>query len=303
MGKIKEVKRLSALFDIKVETLAATLLENKEEATEFTLENILVAPIGSQHRRARQDIEDIKKKYFEYEEALMFKINRKGFYDTLPERLFLKLDSEFDTPKKRTKELRRQEAEARKFFLPYEQATFHPRIEIELFEQKYSNTFPDFIQRLWGLEKFKGKLTNAETFLLCHLIPEAYRVVGNCELTTLIFQTILKKPVELNFKAPEYLTIAKKKVEGSEMRLGEDSIMGDSFRDEFPLLEICIKGITTTDLFDFLPQGDRRLIIEDLLCAYFIALDVPYKITLDVTEDSLGFYLGDSVMGYNMMLN
>ena len=87
------------------------------------------------------------------------------------------------------------------------------------------------------------------------------------------------------------------------MRLGEDSIMGDSFRDEFPLLEICIKGITTTDLFDFLPQGDRRLIIEDLLCAYFIALDVPYKITLDVTEDSLGFYLGDSVMGYNMMLN
>lgn len=303
MKKIKDIKRLNALFDIKAETLAATLLDDHNSKQEFSLENILIAPIGAQHRRARKDIEQIKKKFFDYEEALMFRINRKGFYDTLPDRLFLKLDHEFDTPKKRTRELRRQEAEARKFFLPFEQATFHPRIEIEQLEQQLNNNFPDFVKQLWGLEEYKEHLSESEVFLLCYLIPEAYRVVGNWELTSLLFQTVLKKPVDLLFKAPEELDIPKKKSSAAQMRLGEDAVMGDHFRDEFPLLEIRIKGITSGDLFDFLPEGGRRIIIEKILCSYFIALDVPYVIQLEVTEDTLPFQLGESVMGFNMMLD
>ncbi len=304
MSALQNIEELSTLFDVKVETLAAILLDQNKGNREFGLDNILVAPVGSHHRKAGRDIAEIREKYFEFEEALMFKVNRKGLYDTLPERLFLKLDSTFDSPKKRTKELKRQEAEARKFFLPFDQAMYHPRIEIQRFEQKYTSKFPSFVRQLWGLEKYKSNLTEGEINLLCYVIPQAPRVVGNWELTALIFQSVLKKPVEFDFIRPQILrspvTKASATIEGE---LGVDTIMGDEFMDEFPVLRIIIKGITAKDLVDYLPLGERREILVDVLCSYFIALDVPYEISLQVTEDSLGFELDENVLGFNTCLN
>ena len=232
-----------------------------------------------------------------------FDLNRKGFYDKLPPALFHKLDKEFDTARKRTREIKRQESEARKFFLPFEQASFIPRIEVELLEQSYFDAFPDFVKRIWGLDRFKEILTKKQEYLFCHLLPEAYRVVGDWELTQLIFEAALGKPVELTFKQPELIEFENEGELSADFRLGEESILGNSFRDEFLLLDIAIKGITRVDLEDFMPKGNTRRIIDDILCSYFIPLDVPYKIELVSTEDSQGFELGEVTLGYNTMIS
>jgi len=43
-------------------------------------------------------------------------------------------------------------------------------------------------------------------------------------------------------------------------------------------------------------------LLEELLCGYFIPIDVPYEIKIDVTSDGLGFDLGEATLGYNMVL-
>ncbi|MGB0424051.1 MAG: hypothetical protein ACPGED_07010, partial [Flavobacteriales bacterium] len=177
------------------------------------------------------------------------------------------------------------------------------KIAIEGVEQKYSNSFPEFFQKIWGLDKFQHVLSDEQTYLLCHLIPEAYRTVGNWPLTSLLFESVLNKPVDLRFVAPERLKLPVTKKNNSEIRLGDDAFLGDDFQDEFPLLKIIVRGITSRDLVNFLPNGSQRVILEEVLCAYFISIDVPYHIELEITEDSLDFILGEAVMGYNMMIN
>ena len=304
MKALDDILSINAIFDIRVETLAATLLAQADGTTkDIDLEQIVVAPISAARRRVAHDVEAIRRKYYDHETALLIEINRKGLFDTLPERLFLRLDEEYKDAKARTKAINQQIREARRFFLPYEQAMFHPRIEAEQLEQKYTESFPAFLHEVWGLPEFKEELDDRQRFLLCYLLPEAHRIVGNWDLTGLCFEAVLQKPVFLNFVAPMELSNPASDTVASEMRLGDDSIMGDTFQDDMPTLEVIIKGVTYPDLPDYLPGGKNRRVLEDLLYSYFLPLDVPVLTKIMVTDDALGFNLGEAILGYNVQFN
>jgi len=120
---LEDILDIAAIFDIRAETLAANLLTRASGHEHFGIDQIIVSPIGNARRRVAEDVSEVKRKYYEGQDtALMIEINRKGLFDTLPDRLFIKLDKEYDTPKKRTKAIERQIKDARKFFLPFEQA-------------------------------------------------------------------------------------------------------------------------------------------------------------------------------------
>ncbi len=294
---------ISAIFDIRVETLAATLLAQTDGKMEdFDVEQVVVSPKGHARRRVEHDVKRIRKKEFESDIALLFEVNRKGLFDTLPKRLFLRLDEEYKDAIHRTKSIEQQIADARKFFLPFEQAMYHPRIEAEQLEQKWTENFPPFVEKMWGLNAFDDCLSMRQKFLLCYLIPEAYRVVGNWELTGLCFEAILRKPVNLNFVAPIELEIPEAESSSSEMRLGEDAILGTTFKDDMPALKVSIKGITLMELPDYLPEGKKRKIIEELLYSYFLPLDVTVITQIDVTNDAWGMTIGEAVLGYSVQL-
>jgi len=303
MSELKDTRKISANFDIRVEALAVNLLKNSGDFNEnLGLEQLLINPVGDLKRRVTFDVQEVKKRYFEQDTALQIDVNRKGLFDTLPEQLFLQTSLHGDDPKKRTKAIEQQIKEARKFFLPFEQAAYHALIEIEQLEQKYTEKFPEFFDRIWGLQNFKDYLEPRQKTLLCHLLPEAYRAVGDWNLTGLIFEAVLQKPVDMSFSKPQKLDIPFANMTSDQMILGDDSVMGDSFVDEFPTLNIIVKGITGAELPDFLPDGKKRILLEELLCGYFIPIDVPYEIKIDVTSDGLGFDLGEMTLGYNMVL-
>ncbi|HKK40405.1 MAG TPA: hypothetical protein VJ949_13375 [Cryomorphaceae bacterium] len=303
MSELKDTRRISANFDIRAEALAVNLLKNSADFNEnIGIEQLLINPLGDLKRRVTFDVQEVKPRYFEQDTALQIDVNRKGLFDTLPEQLFLRTGVHSDHPKKRTKAIEEQIKEARKFFLPFEQAAYHALIEIEQLEQKYTEKFPEFFDRIWGLQNFKDYLEPRQKTLLCHLLPEAYRAVGDWNLTGLIFEAVLQKPVDMTFSKPQELDIPLADKTSDQMILGDDSVMGDTFVDEFPTLSIIVKGITGAELTDFLPEGKKRILLEELLCGYFIPIDVPYEIKIDVTSDGLGFDLGEMTLGYNMVL-
>jgi len=303
MAALEDILEISASFDIRLETLAATLLKQAEGSLkEFDLDNIVVSALGTERRRVGRDVEKIKKKYYDYEDALLIQTNRKGLFDTLPENLFVRVDEAYESAKARTKAFQQQRKDARKFFLPFEQAIYHPRIVAEQLEQKYTEGFPNFIHKVWGFEEFDDCLTDRQRFLLCYLLPEAYRIVGNWHLTGLCFEAVLQKPISIKFVAPKTLDNPNKNMPSNEMRLGDNAIIGDKFQDDVPALEVFVKGVTYNDLPDFLEDGKKRKLLEDLLYSYFIPLDVPVSTKIIVTDDALGFTIGEAVLGYNVQL-
>ena len=300
MKELDDILAISAIFDVRAETLAATFLAQADGTLkDFGLEQVVVAPIGNERRRVGNDVEEVKRKYYDHETVLLFQLNRKGLFDTLPQRLFLRLDEEYKDAKTRTKAIQQQIAEARKFFLPFEQAMYHPRIEAEQLEQKYTEYFPKFIHAIWGLPDFADCLDDRQRFLLCYLLPEAYRVVGNWKLTGLCFEAVLQKPIAIDFVAPIELEIPDSNTPANELKLGDNAIVGTKFKDDMPGIEVTVKGVTRSDLPEYLPGGGKRRILEELLFSYFLPLDVAAVTRILVTEDALGFTLGEEVLGYN----
>lgn len=303
MNEPGDILSINALFDIRVETLAAALLAKSGETKEpLDMHQIVVAAQGNARRRSNFEVKTVRKKHYDQESVLFIEVHRKGLFDTLPEGLFLRLEEEYDSPKERTKAFERQTKEARKFFLPFEQALYLPRIETEQLEQKWTEYFPGFIEKIWDLQAYKDCLDSRQSFLLCYLLPEAYRVAGNWELTKLCFEAVLQKPVDVAFVAPLEHAIPQTNYASNEFRLGDDAVLGDSFRDDMPALEVKIKEVSLDDLEDFMEGGKKLRILEELLFSYFLPLDVTVVTRIIVTEDAWGFELGLSHLGYNVQL-
>lgn len=304
MAENEQILKLTSSFDVRVESLAAYILANQRgKESDLIMSQLLVNPLGGDRRRTKNDVDRLRNRFFEMDNALQIDANRKGLYDFMPERLFLRLDEEYENPRKKTRAINEQRSEARKFLLPFDQALFHPKIEIEQKEQELNERFPAFIETLWGLDEFTDCLNEKQKLLLCYLLPQAQDVVGDWNFTGLVFEAVLQKPVDLSFTAPEVFASPTAKKAASELTLGEDTIVGESFQDDLPSLEIVIKGITLHELNEFLEGGSTRRLITDLLCSYFLPLDISYNLRIKVTEDALGFDLNNCVLGVNTLLN
>lgn len=303
MEDFSEVQSISTLFDIRVESLAAALLSwSAETSDELSLDQVIVSPQGALKKRSNYEVKSIRKKQYEDESVLFIEVNRKGLFDTLPEGLFLRTEEEYDNPKERARSFDRQKKDARKFFLPFEQALFHPRIQAEQLEQEWTEQFPGFFQQIWDLKSFEDYLDDRQRFLLCYLLPEAHRVAGNWELTGLCFEAVMQKPVDLGFVAPFVYSISETAALTDEYQLGEGGVIGESFRDDMPALEVRVRGITLKELPDYLPEGGKRKVLEELLYSYFLPLDIQPLTRIIATDDAWGFIFGEAVLGYNVLL-
>lgn len=295
---MKELKdlRVATTFDINAETVAATMLA---QDAGLDVEQIVVSPKGAARRRSNPEVREIRKRQYEFDEVWLIEINRKGLLDTLPENLFLRVDEEYPDSKAKAKALDQQINEARKFFLPFEQAMYHPRIEVEQIEQKWTEGFPAFIEKVWGFPAFADCLTPRQRFLLSYLLPEAHRISGDWQLTKLCFEAVLRKEVNLKFVEPLTYEIP---ADAQILDLG-DIIIGESFRDDIPALQISVEEVTLDELDDYLPDGKQRRVLEALLFNYFLPLDATVVTRINVSEDAWGFTFGQAVLGYNIRFN
>ena len=296
-----DVINVNALFDIRVESLANALLDRDAQ---YSLDQVIVEPMGNGRRRSGLDVEEVRRKHYDDEEVLLLKINRKGIFDTLPQGLFIDTDpSKYDTPKKRTRAVQQQTKDARKMFLPFEQAIFHSRITADRMEQGLTERFPDFVREIWGLDAFSDVLDQRQIFLLCYLLPEAQRVVGDWQLTEAVFAAVLRKPVTLKWTEPMVFKNPKQPAgREADMHLGFNIVLGDTFKDDSPTLEVHIKQVTYEQLNGYLPGGGKMNMIEKLLYSYFLPLEVNVVTKVFPTDDAWGSELDRVLLGYNLLL-
>jgi hypothetical protein len=296
------MKVLKSLFDMKVETYIASMLE---ENPNLELEQMIVSLQGASRRRSSYEVGQVKaKKYDNRETVCQIAVQRKGLYDHLPQGLFLTLET---APHENSVEVARrteqQIAAARQFLLPFEQAMYLPRIETEILEKDLTIDFPFFLETFWDLEPHQAYLTQQQRHQLYYFLPEAHRIVGDWTTTALFFEQILGHTVRIRPIAPLVQKVPMSENSIDKCCLGEDTYFGGTFLDDIPALEVSILDVTQTELPDFLPDGTQRNVLENILYEYFLPLESEVVTKIVVVENHLnGFGLDQAVLGYNVKI-
>lgn len=304
MKQDSNILSIDSNFDLKLESFASEIMrQSKLTRKELKLEEIIVNPLGPLKRKSAYEVREIREKQTEIERVLYINVNRFGLFDNLPEKLMVQSLGEEESAIVKTQSNTRQIKEARKFFLPFEQAFYLPQIHMEELEQEWTEHFPNFIDEIWELDQYKDCLDQRQNFILIHIIPEASRLVGNWDLIGLCFEAVLSKPVNINFENNKEIKIPKSE-NSMTIDLGsEDAFLGESFFEDIPNLIISIYGVMLHEVESFLPLGKNRRLLEQVLYSYFIPLDLIPFTNIEVTNDTWGFELGQAYLGYTIQLD
>jgi len=266
-----------------VEVLAAVLLELYPHL-QLTFE-----PRSAFSRNYRKDIlhEEVVPGEEDVPEAITWQLSRDGLYDLLPEGLFhqpqnrkafRRTDEMIDEYKRQ----KREEKEARTFFLPFEQAFYGQRLLLEQQEQQALTGFTgrqqqQLLQQFWGV---KVPLSPSQLSALMHVLPLAQRIIGEWELVEQCFEAILGVPVHLkrSWRGEQVESQLDTPALGAA-NLGVDFVLGHTFNTQIPVFIIEAGPLPGERIPAWLPGAAERNIL-DLLCDFFIPIEAEVQISL-----------------------
>jgi hypothetical protein len=308
-NKLKDLN----LPDIRIEVFLSELVQRWN----VDFDDILVKPLGLFKRPYSKDILDIKipKTKDKNEKWLSIYTSREGLYDVLPEGLFhQKLNVD---PNRTTQDSladyeiqKKEELDARKFFLPIEQEFYRERVFLELEERRASDLFlterkkENFNQlvKFWQLD---NSLNLEQKLTLLYLLPYCHLIVGNVQLTAMSMEMVLGKTIKINYIE----SIRNHRINSSgailgEIELGCDLTLGDAFNDGIPSVRIEIGPIDKNDLAGYLTGGNEQKILEFLI-GYLLPVEYDVDIRLLTKESDEEFILMDDSnvrLGYSTTL-
>jgi hypothetical protein len=300
------MEQTKALFDIKAEALIAILLEMHPE---WNHEAMHIQLKGSFERQLSREVErvQIQKNAFGDVVQATIEIHRKGLYDQLPQGIFFGSKSGEDKVKS-ARERSETILKARRFFEPFEQAIYQPRLQAAQKEHQWMREIPDFLENFWGLELYRADLSAEQRYHLYNWLPVAHQIVGDWAMTALVFERVIGYPVQIRRIAPLKYELPVNPQPMNEIALGEDSYLGGQYQEDIPALEIRIE-VSESALFDFLADGVKqngrqRRVLENVLYPHFLPFDVPYKthITLKINSLQKPQLVTDAILGYNAIL-
>jgi hypothetical protein len=329
--KIEEFVHHSFSFDILMEAFAAELFftlnqnvivdQENHQATHFNENNFHVSPVGRDSRKVGDDIHSRKfvlrknRESGQTELNIDIAVNRESIYESLPQKFFDVPDE--DNPK--LKDGGKPSLHPRQFFLPFEQALYQARIAIAILERQ---TFSDFsipIKKLWNLEilakdvvdyRTRYRLDSKELLALHFLLPLSKDICFNkskLEDTLGLFigeKVKIKKKKSKRHLVPDFLTSNV----GNAV-LGENFVLGSSFRNGIPGMEIQVLEVDPSrveDEFIIPSERNKKFFLEDIAPKYFIPMEIEWEIaifTRDIPEDfTLSSFSFTSILGYTTKL-
>ncbi len=224
------------------------------------------------------------------QQHLHLELRRKSLYDTLPEALFHSLQPiDLQTTEEEDYPPKQQEKAARQFFSGLDAEFYRAELQLEGIEQSllsplYGEILYEQLCRFWDLEQYHY-LTKQQKEILLELLPITHQIVGNWELTAFSFGAILECRVN-------FYPINPKDIEAKELKtpafgsfcLGKNAIVGESFNDGIPTVQIQICPKTQREAMDYLPNGRGLQIVEGILCPYFMPISHEYSICIGPEE-------------------
>jgi Type VI secretion, TssG len=292
-------------FDIRAEVVARMLAEQYD----LKIHQVLFKPTQYFQRWGRKDVLDISEGYSGRldKETISLEISQESMYDALPEGLFLHPEDRYADDLERIKKLGEQEAAARTFLLPFEQLFYWLRLENEFreadLEANVENWWQQQILRTQHIIPAQDAETLEREAIKTLMLPYLTEIVGNWATASQWLSLFLKTDVQvLPIPPPNYdLSEAQQKRLGEGI-LGEDFILGKTFSDGIPAVQILLYYLNPENIRSFLPCGKQRILLEEELLALLLPMDTHYEIELGVKTPSTEFYLDNTqysnVLGY-----
>lgn len=278
-------------YDLRAEVIISMFLLYYDKEKNV----IIIDNKGQFTRPFRKDV--LNAQILDYEEERVLKVitSRDGLYDTLPEGFFHNLRN--DKAHKEVTEMRenyrlqkKEEEHARRFFSPFENEFFLRALEQENQEKDFlfeinSGKPLDFFYDFWGLEK---NIPPELMTKLMAMLPYAYKMVGNIELTAHCLSYILQEPVQVTRLGYKEQSDNKEEINLGDCRLGLDMISGSAYMDYSLYLEFCIGPLQNSSLIEYIHGAGRDIFIR-VFYEYFIPMEIDVRTTLLLKEEDEQF--------------
>lgn len=298
---VREIEGIS--YDIRAEVIANELLEsNSVVPDEITISNH-----GQFSRAHRSDVlgAAIQDDNYDKQEFLNIQLSRDSMYDALPEGFVHSLnennaDKSVGQMIREHKHQKRQEAEARNFFTPFENEIFHYRTKIESVERdflyKLNGSKPlEFFYDFWGLPHIYPAILVSK---FIQLLPYAYKIVGDIDLACRCLASIIEEKVSFTTTTSKEYSDEGEQVILGENRLGVDFISGNNYMDYSLYVTIEIGPIVNKPFHNYINNGEIKIFI-DCFYEHFFPMEVEIKTVLLMNEQTEEFNLSkEPVLGF-----
>lgn len=298
---VGEIESIS--YDIRAEVVANELLVNNI----VVHDEITISNQGQFSRAHRSDIlgASIQDDNYDKQEYLNIQLSRDSMYDSLPEGFVHSL-SENNADKsvgqmiREHKHQKKQEAEARNFFKPFENEIFHYRTKIESVERdflyKLNGSKPlDFFYDFWGLPHIYPAVLVSK---FIQLLPYAYKIVGDIDLACRCLASIIEEKVSFTTISSKEYSDEGEQIMLGENRLGVDFIIGKDYMDYSMNVTIEIGPITNKPFHHYVNDGEIKIFI-DCFYEHFFPMEVEIKTVLLMNKETEEFdFSKQPVLGY-----
>lgn len=277
-------------MDLLAEEWALCLLEEHN----LTLDSCVFHPNGDHGRSHRKEIAHVSVRNLRGTDrpAVYLELRRNGIYHGLPEALFHEAGSS-RTVKRNAAEDRNAQ-HAREFFLPFEQETGRSRmvlraIEHELLSKGVAQVHGQALAELWMLPDF---LAVGERTALLQVLPLAHKIQGDLSAIAACFTHVLGHPVRITLLEPSPVIVAEGLSQGLGIQvLGGDCVVGDSFFDGWPGIQVTVEAIPVNKMAD--PSWNRWLrTLARVLAEHFLPVHLEVAYAFNVLEEDQGLTLG-----------
>lgn len=277
----------SMLIDINAEVIVADLIESG-----FDFDKILVRHDGLFKRNFSKDISDVY--YDMVKELLTLHISHDSFYDILPDGLFHDIFSDFNPENRRLEfeKLKKQEKNARKFFIPFDYEFFIQYVKLEIALREYFNKPENFIHRLL---LFEQSAANNYMDKLSSYLLFVDKVIGNSEITALCLSDILGHSVEvsanyenenLGYNNSENLHLKRGNI------LGDNYICGNSVDEGREVWKFSISISDDKSVENYIEFENKQISrVLEVFCEYFIPIEIEVKTNI-VCDNTAQFVIG-----------
>lgn len=279
--------------DVRAEVIAADYVSDG-----LRLRNVTIKPGGSYKRTYSRDVLDSSLEEDDEGNPVRLEliVSRDGLYDMIPEGLFHQPDPNRRENKvvdmvDNIKKSRKEEDDARRFFLAIEKEVYRQRILIEIDERKAYEDYSDHFRNDLFFQIWPDLITLKREFVnpLVQLLPRAFEVCGDIPLTEYCFRKVLGVEVKIfstpvsTFDLSEMHTTRL-----GEATLGIDLFAGDIMVNFLPTIHIQVGPLKKYQLPDFLHGGAGEQAIQ-VLCNYFMPAeaDLSTELVLEKEEEQL----------------
>lgn len=284
--------------DFKAEVVASGLKENGYDA-----ERTLISRLGDIRRGFSKDIHDAHSEYSHSDltDYLYLYVNRRGFYDTLPEGIFHKnlYQSEKISKEEILDEIRihrDEEFYARRFFKPFELALDYMLVTFQNKERRIDamNVHPDFVSifsEQWPILKLLPvHLAVMLIRMLAYIeqITTSPAKIGGC-MSILVGVPVRLRRGEKNIVEADPGLIPKL----GECLLGDTMVLGNRFADGTFQMLLEIGPLPARKMETFFPGTIDNQILSALM-DLFLPADKEIQVRYIIRQEDTQFRLWDS---------